>query len=143
MDRDIELIEDSELCVKLDKGRVYHVKEIPDARTPIKHLEVEEVWQQVDSAGGQLLGKGSYGDVFKQECIQDVAGRKVGQLRAVKVVRKGAESTKAYYREELKAMAKFSMQKVSYQTCEYLTTRWLTPGIIPVPPLLCQVFRLV
>jgi hypothetical protein len=143
MDQGNDLIEDSELCVKVDKGRVYHVKELTDPQTPIKDLDVEEVWQLADPADGQLLGKGSYGDVFKQQCIEDVAGRKVGQLRAVKVIQKGSESTKAYYREELKAVAKFSRQRVSGQTCEYLTTRWLTTCIISVPPLLCQVFWLV
>lgn len=114
MDRDSELIEDSELYVKLDNGRIYHVNDIPDPRVPIEQLHVEEVWQRVDTADGQFLGSGSYGQVYKEKCIGDDKGSKVGQLRAVKVIRKGDESTKAHYREELKALAKFSNPKVSH-----------------------------
>lgn len=114
MDRDEELVDDSELCVKAsDDGLVYHVRDIPHPQVRIDQLQVEEVWQRVDATGGRLLGRGGFGQVFKEQCMHDVRGTKVGRFRAVKVIERGNEVTKAYYREELKALAKFSNPKAS------------------------------
>lgn len=115
MDRDLEGIDDSELCVKLSNdGRlVYHVREIPDPQAELHQLQVEEIWKQDDASGSNLLGRGSFGSVYKETCIHDIRGAQLGRFRAVKVIERGAQVTKAYYREELKALAKFSAPRVS------------------------------
>lgn len=114
MDADEERVDDSELCVKIsDAGLVYHVRDLPDPQVQIDQLQVEEIWQRVDATGGRLLGRGGFGHVYKEECIRDVRGAKQGRFRAVKVIERGDEVTKAYYREELKALAKFSTPRVS------------------------------
>ena len=115
MDRDEEGVDDSELCVKLSKdGRlVYHVREIPDPQAELHQLQVEEIWQQDDANGSYLLGRGGFGSVYKETCIRDIRGAKLGRFRAVKVIERGDQVTKLYYREELKALAKFSAPRVS------------------------------
>jgi hypothetical protein len=118
MDRDNELIEDSELSVKLQNGCIYHADDIPDPRTPLEQLDIKEIWERVDATDGEFLGAGGFGQVFKERFVWDVKKSKPGRLRAVKVIQKGGESTKAHYREELKALAKFCMPaRVSHQTC--------------------------
>jgi hypothetical protein len=115
MDRDEEGVDDSELCVKLSNdGLVYHVREILDLQAELHQLQVEEIWQREDASGSHhLLGRGGFGSVYKETCISDIRGAKLGRFRAVKVIERGDQVSKAYYREELKALAKFSAPRVS------------------------------
>ncbi len=133
MDGDEELIEDSELYVKLDleKHLVYHLSDMPDPEAEIDQLPVKEIWRQVGASDGrlELLGVGGFGQVYKEECIRDIRGTKLGCYRAVKVMKKGDQeggknglqkedqkgnkNPKAFYKEELKALAKFSKPRVS------------------------------
>jgi hypothetical protein len=122
-DPDRELIEDSRLYVRLDpeKPLAYHLRGIPDPHAAIRDLPIVEIWKRVGAASGELLGRGGFGKVLKEVCTHDVRGRKVGTYRAVKVIEKefqegekGVKSAKAFYKEELKALAKFSSTKVSF-----------------------------
>ncbi len=114
MDRDEELVDDSELCGVLSHDGLvfYRLRDIPDPETEIDQLDVQEEWRRVDVKDGGLLGRGGFGEVFKEECMRDISGTQLGHFRAVKVIERGKVNTKVYYREELKALAKFSQAKV-------------------------------
>ncbi len=142
MDRDEELVDDSELCgVLSDDGRVfYRLRDIPDPQVKINQLDVQEEWRRVDVEDGGLLGRGSFGEVFKEECMHDINGLQLGHFRAVKVIERGKVNTKVYYREELKALAKFSHAKVSALGIFCKFSAHSHPS---VSLLLCQVLWLV
>ena len=115
MDRDEELVDDSELCGKLSNDGLvfYRLRDNLDRHAEIDQLDVQEEWRRVDVKDGGHLGRGRFGEVFKEECMRDISGMHLGHFRAVKVIERGKVNTKVYYREELKALAKFSHAKVS------------------------------
>jgi len=113
MDRDEEGADDLELCVKLSDDLVYHVRDLPDPQAELHLLQIEEIWRRESASGNHLLGRGGFGSVYKEKCISDVRRAKMGQFRAVKVIEMGDQVTKAYYRGELRALAKFSAPRVS------------------------------
>ena len=115
MDRDEELVDDSELCGKLSNDGLvfYRLRDNLDRHAEIDQLDVQEEWRRVDVKDGGHLGRGRFGEVFKEECMRDISGMQLGHFRAVKVIERGEVNTKVYYREELKALAKFSHAKVS------------------------------
>jgi hypothetical protein len=84
MNRSDELIEDSELYVKLNKDLIYNFSDLPDRQAPLDQPHAQEVWQRV-----QCLGTGGYGEVYKKVCKRHVRGGEVSTFRAVKVLNKG------------------------------------------------------
>ncbi len=116
MDRDEELVDDSELCGVLSHDGLvfYRLRDIPDPQAEIDQLAVQEEWRRVDDKDGGFLGRGRFGEVFKEECMRDITGSQLGHFRAVKIIERGKVNTKVYYRNELKALAKFSNAKVSH-----------------------------
>lgn len=150
MYRDEEGVDDSELAVKISNdGLVYHVRDLPNPQAELDQLQVEEIWRQEDATGGRLLGRGGFGAVYKEKCIHDIRGTKLGRFRAVKVIERGDEVTKAYYREELKALAKFSAPRVSsyrgdiHLGCGVRVENVLIDGGILVSLLVCRVLWVV
>ncbi|KAK4233381.1 hypothetical protein C8A03DRAFT_38916 [Achaetomium macrosporum] len=109
-------IEDSRLHVDVDlkdqNHIVYHIRN-PNSRAEIDRREATETWQRVKDG---YLGAGGFGTVYKEECTQNIRNHEVGSYRAVKVIPKyrpgrdpnDVEDTKAAYKQELKALAKFS-----------------------------------
>ena len=144
MDRDEEGVEDSELPVKVSNdGLVYHVYDLPNPQAELDQLRVEEIWRQEDATGGRLLGRGGFGAVYKEKCIHDIRGSKLGRFRAVKVIERGDEVTKAYYREELKALVKFSAPKVGLCAWKRYLKSALTDRDASVSFLVCRVLWVV
>lgn len=74
----------------------YHVSK-PGKRKVLQ----EEVWQRQ-----RELGRGAFGAVYLERCVQ---GEKTGNVRAVKKIQKVTESN---YDRELEAIALFSHRKV-------------------------------
>ncbi|KAK4043822.1 kinase-like protein [Parachaetomium inaequale] len=132
MGADEDLINDSELSVHVDvqKHIVYHVRGNPNPWAETDRHTVEETWERVAAANGGFLGAGGFGQVFKEVCTQDSRGIKVGRYRAVKVIAKSGPwrdphregNTKALYKEELKALAKFSYPR--YQSWFVMSFGW-------------------
>jgi hypothetical protein len=79
-----------------------HIQYVSVSALERRRVRKEERWRQVGR-----LGRGSFGGVWMEQCIQ---GDSEGKLRAVKKVRK--LESKNYYRE-LEAIALFSHIKVS------------------------------
>lgn len=79
-----------------------HVKFVSDDALNRRRVRKEEKWSRV-----RELGRGTYGIVWLEQCIQ---GDDKGSLRAVKQVQK--LKSNEYY-EELEATALFSLPKAS------------------------------
>lgn len=85
-----------------DPEYVQHVKHISGTTPRQRRIRKEEKWTRVKE-----LGRGSFGTVWLERCIQ---GDRKEEVRAVKKVQKLESSD--YYRE-LEAIALFSHTKVS------------------------------
>ena len=99
-----DLVLDSKLVTRLERGHVVHTyTETSHNRRRIYH---QESWKRE-----QELGHGSYGQVWLEKCV---SGNSAGRIRAVKMVRKRANSSKPMdFNRELEAVAKFSHTRVS------------------------------
>ena len=85
-----------------DQKCTQHVKYVTKSATERRKVGKEEKWTR-----GERLGRGSFGIVWLERCIQ---GDMKGEVRAVKKVQK--LDSKDYYRE-LEAIALFSHTNVS------------------------------
>ncbi|RDW81552.1 uncharacterized protein DSM5745_05109 [Aspergillus mulundensis] len=97
-----EIVADSKLNVTFQGDHVSH--EVFDSGTDVRRRRKEERWQR-----HRYLGRGGYGTVWLEKCINDVVETR---LRAVKNVPKTSYSAGAIdYTRELEAIAKFSQRK--------------------------------
>jgi hypothetical protein len=102
-----DLVRDSKLQANVSRNCTIHI--YVEAGRNRRRISRQDVWQHE-----KYLGQGSYGQVWLEECI---AGKSIGELRAVKMIRKRPNaSTIRDYNRELEAVAKFSNPKVSYQS---------------------------
>jgi hypothetical protein len=99
-----DLVRDSKLQADVSRGSTIH--SFVEAGQNRRRISRQEVWQHE-----KHLGQGSYGQVWLEKCT---AGKSIGELRAVKMIRKKPNaSTIRDYNRELEAVAKFSNPKVS------------------------------
>ena len=108
MDKHSDLILDSKLNTRFESGFTVHsyrqVSHNSERRVVVQR---EEYWRQV-----QHIGSGAYGSVWLEECVQ---GHRDVEFRAIKKVstRPLRSGRVIDYSQELKAVAKFSHDKVS------------------------------
>lgn len=95
-----------------DLGYVQHIHYVSGSAPRERKVRKEERWRKE-----RWLGRGGFGTVESQRCIQ---GDSKGKLRAVKKIQKLASSD---YHRELKAIALFSHDQV----CELLSVFLLKP----------------
>jgi hypothetical protein len=100
--------------------------------------EHRPTWNIQEWQRKSLLGIGSFGKVWLQQCV---SGEQRGQLRAVKEIEKGKYLIN--HERELEAVFKFSQQKVSVLSSSVVRTEAATQHANPVCPLLRQVAWLV
>jgi hypothetical protein len=111
MDRHSDLILDSKLNTRFESGFTVHTyRQVSNNSERRIVVQREEYWRQISQ-----IGSGAYGSVWLEKCVQ---GHQDVELRAVKRVstrplRSGREID---YNQELKAVAKFSHDKVSPKT---------------------------
>jgi hypothetical protein len=117
-----DLVRDSELPKTTIHGKVTrHLFALPGKSSRQRKIWQEQRWQQVS-----FLGKGSYGDVWKEDLVQGGEGCRT---RAVKVIRRtSSESATVDYVRELEAVAKFSQEKV--YTSPRTTAKLLTSNAV-------------
>lgn len=101
-----DFVTDSKLEVESFDEYVIQIRLISNPATGQRRTRHPEKWQRTK----KLLGSGSYGVVWLEECI---AGPSSGKVRAVKELSKGTGVSTDYNRE-LEAIAKFSQEKVGY-----------------------------
>jgi len=78
-----------------------HIQYVPENTRERRRVRKEERWKRT-----RRLGRGSFGDVWLEECIQ---GDTKGEVRAVKKIQK---LDRNHYYRELEAIALFSHHKV-------------------------------
>ena len=107
MDKHSDLILDSKLNTRFESGFTVHsYRQVPHNSERRVVVQREEYWRQI-----KHIGSGAHGSVWLERCVQ---GHRDGDLRAIKKVsmrplRSGSEID---YSQELKAVAKFSHDKV-------------------------------
>lgn len=99
-----DLVRDSKLVTRHDSGHVVH--SYTETSHNRRRIIRQEAWKWERD-----LGHGSFGQVWLEQCV---SGNSTGQMRAVKMVRKQANSANAIdFNRELEAVAKFSHARVS------------------------------
>jgi hypothetical protein len=93
-----------------------------------------EVWKR-----GQKIGRGTFGDVYKEECI---SGRSKGSVRAVKTILLNGQSVRSgMYIQELGTIARFSQEKVTSNVLPYSIVELIQRSL--VIQAIRSVYRLV
>jgi len=85
----------------LDPEYTRHIQEVSESISERRKVRKEERWKKE-----RRLGRGSFGDVWLEQCIH---GDSKGEVRAVKKVQKVDRNN---YHRELEAIALFSHSKV-------------------------------
>jgi hypothetical protein len=98
-----DLVRLSQLDTRFSSSPEYtqHIQYVPGNVRERRRVRKEERWKRV-----RRLGRGTFGDVWLEQCIQ---GDTEGEVRAVKKIQKLDRNN--YYRE-LEAIALFSHNKV-------------------------------
>jgi hypothetical protein len=101
-----DIVRDKKLDTSfVDNFTVHHYDDSDEERYE-RSVQRSEYWEH-----DGLIGKGGYGDVFRQKCVQ---GKGRYELRAVKVISTGDAKTRHIRNaSELEAIAKFSQRRVS------------------------------
>ena len=115
MDRYSDLLLDSKLNTRFDSGLTVHFyRQVSNNSERRVVVQREEHWLQI-----QQIGSGAYGSVWLEKCVQ---GQQGVELRAIKKVstRPLRSGIQIDYSQELKAITKFSHEKVSPKIIELL-----------------------
>jgi len=106
-----DLVRDTRLDVQVYTDYVIQVNLVSDPAAGRRRQRIEQRWE---AAG--IIGRGSFGEVRLERCTSSGLPHHVGQLRAVKIVRKAANDSLGNdpptYHRELEAIAKFSQKRV-------------------------------
>jgi serine/threonine protein kinase len=108
MDKHSDLILDSKLNTRFESVFTVHsYREVSHNAERRVVVQREEYWRQIEH-----IGSGAYGSVWLEKCVQY---HRDGALRAIKKVstRPSRSGREKDYSQELKAVAKFSHDKVS------------------------------
>jgi hypothetical protein len=98
-----DLVRDSKLETQIFTDHTVQTVYVSDPTTGQRCVPIEQRWHVAEQ-----LGSGSFGVVYLEKCV---SGPALGQVRAVKQLRKGGSNASNYARE-LEAIAKFSHEKV-------------------------------
>jgi hypothetical protein len=101
-----DFVTDSKLEVEFFDKYITQTRLNSNLATGQRQTQHVEHWQRTK----RILGSGSYGVVWLEECI---AGPGSGEVRAVKELSKGT-GVSTNYNRELEAIARFSQEKVGY-----------------------------
>jgi hypothetical protein len=99
-----DFIKDTRLEIEVFADHTIQTTFVSNPTTGQRRTQVHERWQRTKE-----LGHGSFGVVRLEECT---TGPSLGELRAVKELRKGTVDVSPNYYKELEAIAKFSQERV-------------------------------
>jgi hypothetical protein len=104
-----DIVRDSKLDVRFDKGHTIHISYTTDPKSGQRAVPRYEAWCQK-----RRIGRGAFADVWLEECTRGVSEDGIGRLRAVKQISTKQHGVKLeIFLRELEAISKFSHTKVS------------------------------
>lgn len=111
-----DLIKDSRLDTQFGEDGTRHTQYVSSRAAGQRRIRNVELWKRE-----RRLGSGTYGTVWLESCH---SGRRQGQFRAVKEIRKAPIMVSSLdYSRELEAVIKFSHEKVGRLTWVFCVHR--------------------